>query len=55
MSDRQWAGMLLGDEAYAGSRNFYRLEASVRKHYGYANMLPLHPVCGPTMRTWCGP
>jgi len=42
MSDRQWAGMLLGDEAYAGSRNFYRLEASVRKHYGYANMLPVH-------------
>jgi tyrosine phenol-lyase len=42
MSDRQWAGMLLGDEAYAGSRNFYRLEAAVRKHYGYAEMLPVH-------------
>src|SRR6186713_717851 len=42
MSDRQWAGMLLGDEAYAGSRNFYRLEAAIRKYYGYAEMLPVH-------------
>lgn len=42
MSDRQWAGMLLGDEAYAGSRNFYRLEAAVRLHYGYDHVLPVH-------------
>jgi tyrosine phenol-lyase len=42
MSDRQWAGMLLGDEAYAGSRNFYRLEAAVQHYYGYAHMLPVH-------------
>ena len=42
MSDRQWAGMMLGDEAYAGSRSFFRLEAAVRQHYGYADILPVH-------------
>jgi tyrosine phenol-lyase len=42
MSDRQWAGMMLGDESYAGSRNFYHLEEAVRRRYGFRHVLPTH-------------
>ena len=42
MSDRQWAAMMIGDEAYAGSRSFYRLESAVQQWYGYKYVVPAH-------------
>ena len=42
MSDRQWSGMMLGDEAYAGSVNFSHLEETIRRYYGYRHIVPTH-------------
>lgn len=42
MSESQWAGLMLGDEAYAGSKNFYHLEEAVQKYYGYKHLVPTH-------------
>ncbi len=42
MSDEQWAGIMRGDEAYAGSKNFYHLEQVIRDVYGYKYLVPTH-------------
>jgi tyrosine phenol-lyase len=42
MSDRQWAALMIGDEAYAGSANFYRFEETVQRRYGYRHVVPTH-------------
>jgi tryptophanase len=42
MSDNQWAGMMLGDESYAGSRNFFHLEKSIKGIFGFSHVIPTH-------------
>jgi len=42
MSDNQWAGMMLGDEAYAGSKNFKNLKLAVQDLFGFKHVLPTH-------------
>ncbi len=42
MSSAQWAGMMEGDESYAGARSFYRIESAVRELFGFAHVIPAH-------------
>jgi tyrosine phenol-lyase len=42
MSDDQWAGIMTGDESYAGARNFFHLEAAVRTIFGFSHVIPTH-------------
>lgn len=42
MSDNQWAGMMIGDESYAGSQSYYNLVDAVQDVYGYEELIPTH-------------
>ncbi|MHA2391141.1 MAG: tryptophanase [Promethearchaeota archaeon] len=42
MSDKQWSGILLGDESYAGARSFYNLEKAIQDVLGYKYVVPTH-------------
>jgi tyrosine phenol-lyase len=42
LSDNQWAGLMLGDESYAGSKNYYHFEETVRFIFGYRHVIPTH-------------
>jgi len=42
MSDDQWAGLMTGDESYAGARNFFHLEKAVQTIFGFTHVIPTH-------------
>ena len=42
MSDNQWAGMMIGDESYAGSKNYFNFEKTIRSIFGFENIIPTH-------------
>lgn len=66
LSDRQWAAMMRGDEAYAGSRSFHELEEAIRHVFGLPYTIPAHQgraaenllatlLLKPGMTVWCNP
>lgn len=42
MSDKQWSGIMVGDESYAGARSYFRFEKSVKNIFGFAHVIPTH-------------
>jgi len=42
MSDQQWSSMMLGDESYAGSKSFYKVQKAVQDIFNYNYLIPTH-------------
>lgn len=42
MSDNQWSGMMIGDESYAGARNFFHFESAVKNIFCFKHVIPTH-------------
>ncbi|MDI6844843.1 MAG: tryptophanase [Candidatus Saccharicenans sp.] len=42
MSDNQWAGLMVGDESYAGARNFFNFESAVKNIFCFKHVIPTH-------------
>ena len=42
MSDNQWAGLMVGDESYAGCKNFVHLEETIQHIFGFKYFMPTH-------------
>jgi tyrosine phenol-lyase len=42
MSDNQWAGLMVGDESYAGSRNFFHFQKTAKEIFGFRHFIPTH-------------
>jgi tryptophanase len=42
MSAKQWAGLVDGDESYAGARSFYRFDKAARDLTGFKHIVPTH-------------
>lgn len=42
MSAKQWAGIMIGDESYAGSKSYFKFEEVTRKIFGFKHLIPVH-------------
>ncbi|MBN2356036.1 tryptophanase [candidate division KSB1 bacterium] len=42
MSDNQWAGIMIGDESYAGSKSYFNFERSIKSIFGFKHIIPTH-------------